>query len=185
MTLLKKNDKRRKWRSFKKNTALFCSAFIVAVIITLAWYVAWINGFHFADEIDMSAIITTLGVTYGIIATWVLDAIWDKYKKVVISTLHQDKDEFMLYRDERMPIALHLLIIFISLPLLGMIGMIDYHSVTTGIFSVFAVSFILSLFWIVIKHLEDPSRSAWIAERIPADWLEADVDEHFHLDRRA
>ena len=54
-----------------------------------------------------------------------------------------------------------------------MIGMINYQNIATGIFSVFAVSFILSLFWIVIKHLEDPSRSAWIAERIPADWLES------------
>jgi len=185
MTLLKKNDKRRKWRSFKKNIALVGGALLSAVVITLTWYAAWTNGFHFANEADMSAIITTLGVTYGIIATWVLDTIWDKYKKVVISTLHQNKDEFMLYRDERLPIALHLLVIFISLPLLGMIGMIDYQNIATGIFSVFSVAFILSLFWIIIKHLEDPSRSAWIAERIPADWLEADVDEHFHLDRRA
>jgi ABC-type antimicrobial peptide transport system permease subunit len=185
MALLKKNDKRRKWRSFKKNATLLSEALLSAMIITAAWYAAWTNGFHFANKTDMSAIITTLGVTYGIIATWVLDTIWDKYKKVVISTLHQDKDEFMLYRDERLPIALHLLVIFVSLPLLGMIGMIDYQSVATGIFSVFSISFILSLFWIVIKHLEDPSRSAWIAERIPAEWLKADVDEHFHLDRRA
>ena len=89
----------------------------------------------------------------------------------------------MLYRDERLPIALHLLVIFVSLPLLGMIGMIDYQNVPTGIFSVFAVSFILSAVWIVIKHLEDPSRSAWIAERIPADLLKTDIDEHFHLDQ--
>ncbi len=168
---------------FKKNASLICGAGVTALLITIAWYVIWTSGIHFADEADMDSIITTLGVTYGIIATWVLDTIWDKYKKVVVSTLHQDKDEFMLYRDERLPTARYFLVIFVSLPLLGMIGMIDYQNVPTGIFSVFAVSFILSLFWIVIKHLEDPSRSAWIAERIPADWLETDIDEHFHLDQ--
>ena len=183
MALLKKNDTRRKWRSFKKNGALAGVALSTAIMVTALWYAARTRGLHFGDETDVSSIITTLGVTYGIIATWVIDAIWDKYKKVVVATLHQDKDEFMLYRDERLPIALHLLVALISLPLLGMIGMIDYQSAAVGMCSVFTVSFILALFWIVIRHLENPSRSAWITERIPREWFEADVDEHFHLDQ--
>ena len=81
MPLLKKNDRRRKWRSIKKNASLICGAGITALLITSAWYVIWTSGIHFADEADMASIITTLGVTYGIIATWVLDTIWDKYKK--------------------------------------------------------------------------------------------------------
>ena len=53
MTLLKKNDKRRKWRSFKKNIALVGGALLSAVVITLTWYAAWTNGFHFANEADI------------------------------------------------------------------------------------------------------------------------------------
>ena len=85
----------------------------------------------------------------------------DKYKKVVVSTLHQDKDEFMLYRDERLPIALHLLVIFVSLPLLGMIGMINYQNAATG--NIFGFRSVVHSFSFLDRH--KTSRRS-LAERV-------------------
>jgi hypothetical protein len=182
--LLKKNDPKRKWRSFKRHALLLGETVVFASVTTFLWYQVWIRGYHFPEDdkdILIGAIITTLGVTYGIEVSWILNAIWEKYRKVVICVLEQDKRTFLLYRDERMPIVFHLLIGAVSLPLLCMIGMIAYKHALTGAISIFAVSLVLTLFWIVIAQLENPSKGGWFLERIPKEWLEEDVDKYFNL----
>jgi hypothetical protein len=182
--LLNKNDPTRKWRSFKRHAILVFEVVIISLGVTLAWYSLWKRGYHFAEDdkdVVIGAIITTFGVTYGIQVSWIINTIWEKYQKVVICVLKQDKETFLLYRDERMPIMFHLLIAFVSFPLLGMIGAVDYKHAITGMASVFSVCAVLTLFWIIATQLEDPTKGAWFSERIPTDWLTTPIDEHFHL----
>ncbi len=156
----------------------------VSSIVTAVWYATWIHGIHFAEDdkdVIIGAIVTTLGVTYGLLVAWVLSAIWEKYRKIVVSVLEKDKHTFLLYRDERMPIVFHLLVAAVSIPLVGMIGMIAYKHALTGAVSVFAVSVVLTLFWRIAAELEDPTKHGWFAERIQPDWLTEDVDEYFKL----
>jgi membrane protein YqaA with SNARE-associated domain len=184
MELLKKDDPRRKWRSFKRHALLLLKTFSFASATTFLWYEAWVRGYHFSeDDKDalIGAIITTLGVTYGILVAWLLSVIMEKYGKVVICVLEKDKHTFLLYRDERIPIVFHLLIASVSVPLVGMIGMIAFKHVLTGTISVFAVSFILSLIWLIADQLENPSKGGWFRERIPQDWFDEDVDDFFKL----
>ena len=174
MKLSKKNDPVRKWRSIKRHCLLLIRASALASAITFLWYELWIRGCHFPEDVTdiiVGAIITTLGVTYGILVSWILNSIWEKYQKVVISVLKRDKDTFLLYRDERMPIAFHLLIGIVSFPLIGMIGMVAYKHVMTGVISVFAISLVLAAFWLVIAQIEDPTKGGWFLERIPPEWL--------------
>jgi hypothetical protein len=184
MALSKRNDARRRWRAFKRHASLVVWTLLVSAIVTASWYEVWIRGIHFAEDdkdVIIGAIVTTLGVTYGILVSWIIGAIWEKYRKVVVCILEQDKHTFLLYRDERMPIVLHLLIAAVSLPLISMIGMIAYKHVLTGALSIFAVSMVLALFWRIAAELEDPTRHGWFIERIPPDWLTEDVDEFFKL----
>jgi hypothetical protein len=185
MALSKKNDPRRRWRAFKRHARLVLWTFVLAALATAAWYGIWIRGYHLAEDdkdIIIGAIVTTLGVTYGILYSWVLGVIWEKYRKTVIAVLEQDQHTFLLYRDERMPILFHLLIGAVSLPLWGMIGMIAYKHVLTGALSVFAISVVLVLFWRIAVELENPSKGGWFLERIPTEWLTIDVDNYFELD---
>jgi hypothetical protein len=46
---------------------------------------------------------------------------------------------------------------------------------------VFAVTFSISLYFIVSTELQNPASSAWFAERVPEAWLQVDIDEHFKL----
>ena len=184
MALSKRRDARRRWRAFKRHASLVLWTLFVSSIVTAAWYAIWIRGVHFAEDdkdVIIGAIVTTLGVTYGILVSWIIGAIWEKYRKVVVCVLEQDKHTFLLYRDERMPIVLHLLIGAVSFPLVGMIGMIAYKHIFTGASSVFAVSMVLALFWRIAAELEDPTKHGWFSERIPPDWLTEDVDEFFKL----
>jgi len=79
----------------------------------------------------------------------------------------------------------YLLIGALSLPLLGMIGCLEYEHLWAGFASVFSVAFVLALYWIVVVELQDPSKSPWFVERIPKEWLEEDIDQYFKLAEEA
>jgi hypothetical protein len=184
MALSKRNDPRRKWRAFKRHARLVLWTVLCATFATAGWYEVWTHGYHLAEDdkdIIIGAIVTTLGLTYGILYSWVLGVTWEKYRKTVIAVLEKDKHTFLLYRDERMPILFHLLIGSVSLPLWGMIGVIAYKHVLTGAMSVFAISIVLVLFWRIAVELENPSKGGWFLERIDPEWLTVDVDEYFEL----
>lgn len=182
--LSKKDDVARKWRSFRRHTFILLKAFLATLLPLLLWYQLFVHSIHFAQEdetVIIGASIATLGLAYGIMASVILGSIWEKYKKVVISVLKRDKETFLCYRDERIPIMIHLLLAALSLPLSIMIALLPYRYVWSGAASVFSVSFILSLYWIIATELENPAKSPWFAERIPDEWLNADVDEYFRL----
>jgi hypothetical protein len=182
----KKHDKERIWRSFKRHTALAAYAIGIAGLATALWYAAWVHGYHFSgsDEAILGgAIVTTLGVAYGITAALILNSLWEKYNKVVLCVFKKDKDTFLFYRDERMPIMIRLLLASISLPLIGIVGTLDYQHAWSGAAAVFSVSLVLALYWMVATKLENPAKSAWLAERIPQEWLSVDVDDHFGLEK--
>jgi len=188
MVLLKKNDPRRKWRSFKRHAALLGKAVALASLITTLWYCCWLRGWHFSEDdkdIQIGATITTLGVAYSVLVSWILAASHEKYKEVVLAVLKQDKETFLLYRDERMLIAIHVLIGMVSVPLLSMMCMVAYRHALTGAMSVFSVSLVVVAFWLVITLIENPIQSEWFRERIPGDWLTVDIDEHFKLGKHS
>jgi Kef-type K+ transport system membrane component KefB len=184
MLLLKKDDPRRKWRSVKRHTALLAKTFTFAAAITCVWYQLWVRGYHFPDDdkdILIGATITILGVAYSILVSWILSTILERYQKVVVSVLKQDKETFLLYRDERMLIAIHVLIGIVSVPLISMMSLVAYKHAVTGAVSVFSISLVIIAFWLVITLIENPTQSEWFRERIPGDWLDVDIDKYFHL----
>ncbi len=99
----------------------------------------------------------------------------------MLSILKRDKETFLCYRDDRIPIMIHLLILVMSLPVLIIISLLEYKSAWTGTTCVFFVSFALSLYWVVVTELQNPSKSLWFVERVPDEWLTIDIDMHFKL----
>lgn len=188
MTLLKKGDPKRRWRSFKRHALLLFKTFVFAADITCLWYIVWMCGYHFPEDdkdILIGAVITPLGVMYGLEISWITTSIWEKYQKVVICVLEQDKHAFLSYRDERMPIMFHLLIGAVSFPLLAMIGMIDYKHGLTGAISVFAVSFVLILFWFVRRATREPGRRRVVPGTDTAGLARSGCRQVFRTRRRA
>ena len=178
----KKNDFDRRWRSFWRHLWLCAQPFIIAIVAVIFWRWLRSKGYYFCkeDEVVMTGGITaTLILAYGITAALVFNSIWEKYKKVMVCVLLQDKQTFLLYRDERMPIIIHLFLFFLSVLLVGMILMLNYQKELSGAVAVFSVSFIITLYWIVMIQLENPEKSPWLAERVPSEWLKEDIDKHF------
>ncbi len=159
--------------------------FLVALAVTMVWRDFWKMGIWFNaedQETIVSGFLPVLGIAYGVLITEVLRSVWGKYKKVVEYVKEKNRREFLELRDEKMPIVLHLLVGSISVPLMGMIFMLHFKNEWIGFASIFAVAFILFFYWVVLAQLENPVKSAWLAERIPEEWLTADVDEAMGLE---
>jgi len=67
----------------------------------------------------------------------------------------------------------------LSVPFDGMSCLWPYRHVETGLICVFVTSVVVFAFWFLIAILEQPTKSAWVDERTPKDWKDADVDEFF------
>ncbi len=184
--LSKREDVARRWRSFQKHVWLLLQPFAAALAAVAAWwFLLRERGIHLPKEdevVILAGPLLFLSVAYGITVATTFESVWEKYQTVVKSVLKRDKDTFLCYRDERIPIVLHLLIISFSVPIMVIVALVEYHAASTGFLAVFSTAFVLTLYWVVVAELQDPSQSLWFAERIPAEWLTADIDEHFKLD---
>ncbi len=179
--LSKKEDWRRRGRSFYRHLLLMMVPFLIAAAAAMIWDRLRERGWVFdkEDEVILTTVILTIGMAYGIAATLVMNTVWGKYRKVMLSVLEKDERTFLKYRDDRMPIVLHLFLASLSLPLISMIMAFPFRGEWSGRISIFFIAFILSLYWVALAQLEDPARSAWLAERVPEEWLKEDVDKFF------
>jgi hypothetical protein len=162
--------------------------FLMAAITTYIWYCLHKAEIHFPKEDEgtlTTAVVATLAITFSILAALVLNSIWEKYRQVVVCILRRDMETFLLYRDERIPIIIHILLASLSMPVIVMVMLLEYRSFWSGLASISSVSFAISVYWVVALELENPSKSLWLAERVPKDWLEKDIDAHFKLEKPA
>lgn len=187
MTLSKKNDFKRRFNSFRKHLFFIFQPLVIAIGILSIWYQFYTRGIHFSQEDEVvltGSVIMILAVAYSITASTVFNSIWEKYQRVVLCVIRMDRETFLCYRDERVPIVIHILILTFTILLITMVGGLEYRHVSAGIASVFSVSFILSLYFIVIVELQNPAKSLWLNERVPKEWLVVDIDEYFKLGRK-
>ena len=92
------------------------------------------------------------------------------------------RDMFLANREERTSNVLLVFLGSVSIFLTIQAMMTHWDGFVAGFFAVFVCSFVSAKFWAIITRLDNPVKSClWIRERTPQDWLDADIDEHFHL----
>jgi hypothetical protein len=185
MALSRKNDFVRKQRSFERHFVFALQPPATAAILTAIWqYVFWAHEIHFPKSDEMvliGAVIGVIGIAFSVVAGVVLTMTLDKYRKISMSVMQRDKETFLMYRDERLPIIMYILLGTLSACLIALMMLIEYSDVRWGDFAVFVVTCAISTYFFVARELENPAKSPWFAERIPPNWLEEDVDAHFRL----
>ena len=177
----KKRDPARRWRSFLKHSLILAKALLISSTLTLLWYGVRKRGVHFAhdDEGILNTTITNLGVLYNLFAAVTIALVSDKYPKMSRAVLKNDKEAFLLMRDERLAITMNMITGIMASTLLFMMGGIEYKSAWSGFASMFSISLIMSLIFVGVRDLQDVTRSDWFKERTPKDWLIADIDDEF------
>ncbi len=182
--LSKRNDPARRWKSFWRHLTISCQPFVFSTAAVLIWQATNQAGLHFSrqDEASLTcAIIPGVFIAWSIIAGWFFTTIYGKYRTIVGSVLQSDEKTFMLYRDERMPIVLHLFLGSLSFLLFSLVALLDFKEFLAGAISIFVLSYCLVFYWVVMVQLDDPTLSPWLQERTPGKWLTQSVDEYFGL----
>jgi hypothetical protein len=126
------------------------------------------------ESVFTDAIIPTLAMFHAIVAGGVLNKVWEEYKIVRHCVKTKDKDTFMKCRDDRIPLAIHLLLGSLSLIIMALVMMLHYDSAGAGIASTFSVAFVLTLYWEVATNLDNPFKGAWYVNQIPKEWFDDD-----------
>ena len=149
---------------------------VVGSMISLMWYhVFFTFDWHF-QETDESAftdtVIPIIAMFHAIVAGHILNKVWEEYKVVRRCLRDKDKDTFLRCRDDRIPIAIHLLLGSMSVVIQVLTLLVHFEKPFAGIAANFSVAFVLTLYWKVATNLDNPLRGAWYKDQIPKDWFE-------------
>lgn len=118
---------------------------------------------------------------YVIFASVAVASVFDRWKTLSGAVVCRDLDTFLQYRDERLPILMHILIGAPSILLAAFVMVLDYGETAWGAAAVFAVVYMLALVWSIAIELDDFHRAIWFQAKVPDHWYEVDVEAHFKL----
>jgi hypothetical protein len=182
--LSKKDDAKRKWGSFVKHSLMLVRPVLITCTVDVLWWWMWSLGISFPKHGPNEMIITVVLVVvvpFGILAAEAIRTAWNKNEQIIDSILPKDEHKFMRYRDEKILIPVHIMLIAFASMTVLLVGLFHYLDAWVGLVLVSVTTFSFSLVWSIIRELEDPRRSQWVRERVPRQWFEADVDEFFSL----
>jgi hypothetical protein len=157
---------------------LFVKPLLFGILSALIWYRFFYLKIYFAEE-DESAftdcIIPTCFMFHALIAALVLTKVWDEYKMVRQCVRTKDRDSFRRCKDDRIPMAIHMLLGTLSFIGAVLVMLIYHREVLAGVASNFSVAFILTLYWEVSTNLDDPFRGVWYVGQVPPEWFKDEV----------
>jgi hypothetical protein len=181
--LSRKNDPMRRLKSFWRHFTLSIQALALSIGAVIAWSAVRNADIHFSreDDIFITCLFGGMFIAWSVMTGCLFNMVNEKHRKIVQSILMNEERTFMIYRDERMPIVMHMFLGATSISMLILAAGMDFNSYWTGVISISILTFCLSIFWLIIAQLDNPALSPWFMERIPKRWLTQSVDEHFGL----
>lgn len=178
-------NKRRTWASrrasLQRNAVRLMFSFGFATLTTVIWHQFYKAGIHLTEKTHeiLGVAILVLAAIFAIAGAMILDGVWEHVQKMTRYVLTGNQRKFMLKRDERMPIAMHLVLGVAGLSVIALLGAADYPSSWSGIVIVFPTSCAMMLYFVVIGDMQDTTNSPWFEARVPKEWLKQDVDKYF------
>jgi len=188
MLELWKLNPKRSWASrlasLRRNLLRLLLPLCLATLATVLWHQCHKRGWHVPSHAEamLATGILVLAAIFAIAAALILDRIWERTRAISRYILTRNKRAFMEIRDEKMPIAMHLVLAASGLWVLVLLAAAEYPSSASGALVVFSSWFSMLLYFVVITDLQDPTTSVWFSSRIQPDWIEQDVDAYFNLD---
>lgn len=173
----------RNWAVIKRHFPILAKPFVAGIICVLVWrFVVYRFNFSFDRESENSILFIILmfsSFTYAIFAGYAVNTVLSEYKEISKSVVKDDMDTFLMYRDEQLPILMHLLLGTNSLFLIIFTMLFPYHGIPEAIAAVFAVTFLIVLVFVIVTELDDYRNSIWFKEKIPNQWYEVDITKYF------
>ncbi|MBS0553075.1 MAG: hypothetical protein JSS47_11190 [Proteobacteria bacterium] len=174
----------RNWVVVRRHLPIVLKPLFAGIVLALFWrLILYKDGVHFgvhSSDPILHLILPLIGFMYIIFAGVAVTSVFDQYKIISKCVVKKDMETFLLYRDEQLPIMMHILVSVPSILIIAFVMLFNYQGDTLiGVSSVFSVSFALLLVWVIATELDDFSKSIWFREKIPKEWYEVDIEEHF------
>lgn len=167
----------------KRHAPIVLKSLFVSLFMMLFWrFVMHPLHLSFSAESEnaiLFIILTLSAFAYVIFAGYAVTTVLTEYKEISKAVVRNDVDTFLYYRDEQLPILVHLLVGTMSLFLLIFSLAFPYADLASGQAALFTITFIITLVYLVIIELDDYQNSIWFKEKIPREWYKINIEEHF------
>jgi hypothetical protein len=157
-----------------KELGILIKPFVISVIVSVLWvliynYIGFNSNLKLDEGIMASGTIALLGVFYALLTAFVFATVWQQWVSIEDAIKTRNKEEFIKHKDKRVPFTVKLLIVIFSFFLIVAFFLISFKNLILGVFSIFVITFILSMYWQVITDLDDPFTGIWNVE-VPKEW---------------
>jgi hypothetical protein len=178
----------RDWKSrlasLRHNLWLMFETFVVSSAVTGLWAFCYKCKwpFHVHQETDLVMINTAVVVCAAIFA-FVAATLFAQVRQRAISLsraiLLHDKPEFMLNRDEKVQIMMHVVVGFFGFSVLALSAVVAYSELWVGALIIFLESACIVVFFISMFEMQDIRNSAWFNRHTPEGWMTEDAITFF------
>lgn len=175
----------RNWEVVKKHVPLILKSFFSALIFVIIWIcILYPFDIHFdkKNNDDIRFLVYPFAIlSYVFFAGIAIDSVLKEYKILSRAVTGNNKDLFLIHRDEQLPIKIHIFVATPSLIIIFYLMLYDYQgSVLFASSVIFFVTFLLILSWNIANEIDDFKKSTWFQERVQKEWYEIDVHKYFY-----
>ncbi|MFA6251539.1 MAG: hypothetical protein WC603_02855 [Candidatus Paceibacterota bacterium] len=173
----------RKWVTIKRHSPVVTKSIYAGIISALVWGMTIYHfDWSFPKEDENAILFISLmfsAFTYVIFAGYAVNKVLDEYKIVSKAVVKNDLETFLLYRDEQLPILIHLPVAGITFVFVFFVMFFPFSSAWIGGISVFSVVFMVTLIYKVVMELDNYENSIWFKEKIPPEWYKINIERYF------
>lgn len=163
------------WTSIRAHLWLLVQPVVVGtlgVAYSMLLHALGITFAHEDKELIFIGPYAALAIFHSILAGILLTDVLKRHRGVSVCILQNDKDTFLIYRQVRLPGLSKVLLGIFSFFLVTGMSLMTFSLWWTGPVVVFALTFLLSAYWVVVTELEDPLTAAWFHHKAPREWIE-------------
>lgn len=162
---------------------VICVPLAVSAAAVAVWkFLLYDKGLYFNPEAEapiLYLIVPPVGFIYVIFASLAVNAVFEKHRRLSRSITRKDIKEFIEHRDQHIPVLMYILIAMPSAILLFLAMTYYYVDFYAGVASVFLVTSVVTLTWVVVYELDVSHRRGYSKVSGPEHWRKARSEDYF------
>jgi hypothetical protein len=172
----------RHWVSFRRHVPVVLKAVITGIICAFIQCIISYYDLSFKKEAENAILFLPLAFAffvYVIFAGYAINRVLEESKEVSKAIITKDLDTFLVYRDEQLPILIHLPLGAVSLIIIAFALFFPYPEGIIGATSIFSLVFTLTLLYMITMELDNYESSIWFRAKTPEGWWHINIEQYF------
>lgn len=158
-----------------RHTGVLLLPFIIAALVVAIWrWGLYKHGLYFSEEAEtpfLYMIMPLVGFVYVIFASIAVGTALNRYQLLLRSVNRKDMESYLDHHAQPLPGIMRGLVAIPSVILLSLAVLYQYADVYAGAVSVFTVTVVVTLTWLVISELDTVHRREYFKKTVPSHWL--------------